>query len=130
MPRTFIHSTLLVPLKKEELAWAAGFFDGEGCVSARERDDSAKIEINIGQANSPETLIRFKNAVGGIGKIGGPYPPKRNSNHSPYFKYWATSFERVQFIAGCLWPFLCSVKRGQFYDTLDFYLWELRKGSA
>jgi len=55
---------------REELAWAAGFFDGEGCFSWTKK--AAWGCAVIAQTNR-QSLERFRLAVGGIGKIYGPY---------------------------------------------------------
>lgn len=54
-----------------ELAWAAGFFEGEGSVfphSSKTYDIGASLD----QTDAPELIERFLAAVG-IGKTYGPY---------------------------------------------------------
>ncbi len=59
-----------------EYAWAAGFFEGEGCVTANSNKPKRTIKLNVGQSGEecPPNLLRFKAAVG-KGKITGPYGP-------------------------------------------------------
>jgi hypothetical protein len=54
---------------REELAWAAGFFDGEGSFSWTMPAAFGWAVIN--QTNRA-SLERFKRAVAGLGKIYGP----------------------------------------------------------
>ena len=54
---------------REEIAWAAGFFDGEGCFSYIQK--ARYVCLRIGQSEL-EPLERFREAVG-LGKIYGPY---------------------------------------------------------
>src|SRR5438093_12114324 len=61
-----------------DLAWAAGFFDGEGWANAvaQEGRKTKRPQARINQADPngvPEVLLRFQRAVGGLGRIGGPY---------------------------------------------------------
>src|SRR5207247_4911519 len=61
-----------------DLAWAAGFFDGEGWANAvaQEGRKTKQPQARINQADPngvPEVLLRFQRAVGGLGRIGGPY---------------------------------------------------------
>ena len=57
---------------REELAWAAGFFDGEGCFSYTEK---ARYGVaTITQADI-RPLDRFKTAVR-VGNVYGPYDKK------------------------------------------------------
>jgi len=62
---------------REELAWAAGFFDGEGSFSWTEAAAFGCTVIN--QANK-EPLERFQRAVAGLGKI---YWAVRNATQGP-----------------------------------------------
>lgn len=47
-----------------ELAYLAGFFDGEGCVSVRRSNDSYSMAVEVTQLN-PSPLIRFQKRFGG-----------------------------------------------------------------
>jgi hypothetical protein len=101
---------------REELAWAAGFFDGEGCFCYSEA--ARYVSVSIGQTN-PEPLERFRNAVG-LGKINGPYlreHPNRLSK-KPQWVYQAYGVEKVQAIAAMLWFKLGSIKREQAMTRL------------
>lgn len=60
-------------MNREELAWAAGFFDGEGCFSYSK--SGQYVCVSIGQTVR-EPLERFKLAVG-LGVIYGPYSSDR-----------------------------------------------------
>ena len=72
-----------------ELAWAAGLFDGEGTISLVTHRKKRKtktyeykqVHVLVSQSGSPEVLERFQRAVGGLGKIYGPY----ERGHQPVF---------------------------------------------
>jgi len=87
---------------REELAWAAGFFDGEGSFSWTEPAAFGCAVIN--QTNR-ESLERFKGAVAGLGKIYGPYEPRHKDRWSrkPQWAFRAHRREHVQAIAVMLW---------------------------
>jgi hypothetical protein len=57
-----------------ELAWAAGFFEGEGCVYVDERDDLAqpRLRLCLAQRNNRGLVELFRARVGGLGGITGP----------------------------------------------------------
>jgi hypothetical protein len=68
-------------VSSEEVAWAAGFFDGEGTTGTY-RDGSTttkrcRIQISASQ-NDREVLDRFAMIVG-VGKVGGPYDNVKSS---------------------------------------------------
>jgi hypothetical protein len=94
-----------------ELAWAAGFFDGEGCTFlaniAKGRFSYAGITIKQVVA---ENLERFKAAVGGLGNINGPY--QEVARCSPVSKYRVVGTGARQ-VLRLLWPYLGGAKRQQ-----------------
>lgn len=85
-----------------EIAWAAGFFDGEGSVYATGK----YLVLAITQADR-RPLERFRAAVS-LGTVGGPYRLEK----SPYFTYRAGVYE-VQPVIEKLWPLLSEPKREQ-----------------
>ena len=78
------------PSETLELAWAAGFFDGEGCVRWRTCKETrnnrtreyGSFSLQIAQVHR-EPLDRFAAAVG-AGKVYGPYQPKGTRRQAHY----------------------------------------------
>jgi hypothetical protein len=105
----------LVP-DTHELAWAAGFYDGEGCLTSCERKDRddpgfVRLKLSVKQVRR-EPLERFKAAVLGLGRVSGPY------NHSsvggrPILVFEAHKFEHIQAIVALLWKYLSEPKKEQ-----------------
>ena len=103
-------------LDRYELAWAAGFYDGEGCTKLASKKRSGggtreMVRMVIGQVRK-DVLLRFKSAVGGLGKIYGPYE-QANENWQAQWVYAAQSFEQAQAVFALLWDYLSSEKREQ-----------------
>lgn len=97
-----------------ELAWAAGFFDGEGSTSlARSRDGRTITVRMVLNQTRPEPLQRFQRAVG-AGKCFGPHRKDKNPRHSPQWFWQAQSRADVAQVIECLWPYLSLPKREQF----------------
>jgi hypothetical protein len=95
----------------EELAWAAGFFDAEGCFTYARSGRYAL--VSLGQTDR-EPLDRFREAVG-VGHINGPYTksgPSRPSKQ-PQYEFHANGWRNAQKIAELLWKDLGSLKRRQ-----------------
>lgn len=109
-------------IDKQELAWAAGFFDGEGCFSV---DLSANRRLNprakINQVD-PEVLHRFHAAVG-YGKIRINYTlaMQNNSNHQSQWQWYCQKNEEVLAVYFALFPYLGTVKRVQGARMMDAY---------
>lgn len=110
-----------------ELAWAAGFYDGEGSVWWRPpsrtgerpaRGGRGQLRVTI-QQNDPAPLERFRGAVR-VGTVVGPYVrqrPGRQANN-PFWSYQAHKAGEVVAIAGFLWAFLCEPKRAQLHAAM------------
>ena len=99
---------------RESLAWAAGFFDGEGCTRAIEADGPHGVthhtEMAITQIHR-DTLERFQDAVGGLGYIVGPdfYGGRKNG----LWRWRLTDWRGIQAVLAMLWPWLGPHKKQQ-----------------
>lgn len=100
---------------REELAWCAGFFDAEGCVTRSKppADGSLRLSMTVMQAGDREQLDRFQRGVG-VGTVGGPY--HREGRQDTY--QWYAGRDDVHLAMSRLRPFLCSPK----VDKYDAYL--------
>ena len=101
----------------EELAWAGGFFDGEGSTyleKHRSHPGYFAARLHVTQSGSggvaPE-LLRFKSATGDIGTISGASKDKRD--RKPYRRWRAFAENDVQLGIHRLLPFIGQVKRQQ-----------------
>lgn len=110
-----------VSVVRKQLAWAAGLFEGDGCVLAAGRRH--ELSLHVTQAGSreapPDVLRRFRMAVGGIGYVRGPFKVK--GRRKPKWRYFASGFEAVQAVLAMLWPWLGPVKRQQARNALFAY---------
>lgn len=99
---------------REQLAWAAGFYDGEGCCSFS--NGKRAYRVSIVQID-PEVLLKFQAAVLGIGTLQGPYKTASMGNSRPRWQYTATGAD-AQAVIAMLWPWLGTVKREQARERL------------
>jgi hypothetical protein len=101
----------------EELAWAGGFFDGEGSTYLEKHRTHAgyfypvlyvpqSAEVGI----APE-LLRLKSAMNGIGNISGVR--QDGPDWKPYRRWRVVTPLKVQGALHLLWPFIGEVKRAQ-----------------
>jgi LAGLIDADG endonuclease len=94
---------------RTDLAWAAGFFDGEGCVSVYmplTKNRRARLRLNIKQKD-PRPLVRFRRVV----TFGRVY--YFENPHRYIYEYAIGSFDQIQAVVAMLWPFLLGPKREQ-----------------
>lgn len=100
----------------EELAWAAGFFDGEGSTyleKHRTHPGYFRLETGITQADArgiPFVLVEFQRIVGS-GKIYGPYPAPEGQD--PVYRWKAHRAGEIVAMIDTLRPWLGAVKRDQ-----------------
>ena len=115
-----------------ERAWAAGFFDGDGWAGAgggpgrRTRQPAARINQASG-SGLPEVLSRFRAAVGGAGRVGGPQTIDRRL---PLDWWVASSRGDVECVLQAIGPWLCNVKKAQFAVALGLPTIELGERHA
>ena len=108
-----------------QLAWAAGFFDGEGCTGSgadKRRPNSVRIYVSVGQQSKsreivPSVLTRFQRAVGGMGYIRAPYFDDRSGTYAHQWR--ADSFEEAQAVIALLWSNLGAIKRAQATNAFE-----------
>ena len=89
------------PLNETELAWSAGFFDGEGNirfgnqlrVSGNRSRTYGSIRLQIAQVDK-YVLDRFRKAVKNLGSVTGPYISKQ-ANKKPVYSYTASGSEAI-----------------------------------
>lgn len=103
-------------INREELAWAAGFFDGEGCTryNKSRRHRGGNLEVTVTQTDTV-TLKRFQRAALGTGRI---YGPKDVVGGRPQWQFKNSSYEHGQAVIAMLWPFLSEIKRRQAHAAL------------
>ena len=106
-------------MDSHELAWAAGFFDGEGWSGlAREAHRrTAQPQARINQADArgvPEVLLRFQSGVG-FGNIAGPY---EKDGRIDLYRWDVSSRSHVEQLHHLLLPWLGRVKLEEFAATL------------
>lgn len=102
--------------KRDELIWAAGFFDGEGYVGIAHQHWNGKLRkqahAHVSQTDR-RPLVRFKKAVG-FGKIRERPDIKRR--HPTWKRQWRwdiSSIANVKLLITLLKPFLSAPKQLQ-----------------
>lgn len=90
-----------------ELAWAAGFFDGEGSIVRHTRN---RVCLAVGQTDQ-RPLIRLQKALS-YGTIVGPYMTKPGTlSKKPIWYFRVHAKEAIQDCLNKLWPYLSEPKK-------------------
>jgi hypothetical protein len=77
-------------MEREQLAWAAGLFEGEGCFNAHRRSDG-QYSVQARLAMTDEDVVRRFAAIVGLGRVYGPI--SRQSGRKPTYD-WASGDAR------------------------------------
>jgi len=93
----------------EELAWAAGFLDGDGCFS-----EAAGYPMLAVSGTDLEVLEHFCRAVG-VGRILGPYDRRHPDRWSKKPMYAVQLYQEATGVAQRVWPYLGMAKRAQIW---------------
>jgi hypothetical protein len=104
----------------EELAWAGGFFDGEGSsylMKHRTHDGYLTPAVEVPQSGwdgIPVVLTRFRGALGGLGNISRPHTHLWTD--APVSRWKTEARDDVQLTLHL--PFIGDVKRSQAHNVL------------
>jgi hypothetical protein len=111
----------MMEVNREELAWAGGFFEGEGNFHfdiSNKDSRSPRVRLSLSQVNK-EPLDRFVRALG-FGSVSGPYV-RKDRNHQPYYTVVLRRWELVQAAVAMLWPWLSRKRKDQAKTMLLRY---------
>lgn len=112
-------------IKETELAWCAGFIDGEGNIrwngtKTKKQGNRSRcygnIVLQVAQVHK-EPLDRVLKTLG-TGRIYGPYHYNKAKNKQPYYLYSAVSNQAVDALSK-IEKYLSPIKKKQFLDTLE-----------
>ena len=103
---------MTININREELAWAAGFFDGEGTTGTY-GSRVAQLNLSLPQKNRAP-LDRFRIAINDLGSI-------YQTSTTGMWQWRSNSFEHGQAVLAMLWPFLCDIKKAQAAAALIKY---------
>ena len=100
---------------EKELAWAAGFYEGEGCIGAYQYGRRLVLRMSVVNTD-PEPMQRFYKAVG-VGYVTGPnHPPAFKAHWKPRYVWQAQTREAIETVVKLLYGEL-SVRRQQQIDA-------------
>lgn len=102
-------------ISREDLAWAAGLFEGEGSFSvhnARLGNPVASLVI------TDEDIIRRFHDIVKIGSVVGPYTHKEHPEWKPKWQWRASGFHVVQAVVSLFWRWLGKRRKTRAKEVL------------
>lgn len=110
----------MAEITRENLAWAAGVWSGEGSATKSGYTRRA----HLGQAgifSEPPEMIQRLERIFGFGRVSGPrnYKPAPGVlKRKPMWEWVVSNFEEIQALAAFMWPWLTPEKQTQFLRVL------------
>ena len=102
----------------EEIAWAAGLFEGEGCISHIER--GAGFDVQVALVMTDEDVVRRFYDVVDRGRVYGPYHPPSHRERKPFWR-WVALGDAGHGVLDLLGPWLHSRRTRQAREKgIDF----------
>lgn len=106
------------------MEWAAGLFEGEGCVMAQHGKPFLQVRMT-----DEDVVRKFHSAVCGVGKVYGPYQTrqykagsvKNNPKWKPNWVWQVRGEEALQLLV-FLVPFLGGRRRSKIVEVCNAYL--------
>ena len=105
---------------KEEIAWAAGIFEGEGCFShnLNGNRNTKRLPTASVQMTDRDVIEKFC-AVVEIGHFNAQHSPSQNK---PVYTWRTNTYEGVKYVYDLLSPWLCARRLAKGKEELDAYL--------
>ena len=104
--------------KSEEIAWAAGLFEGEGSVCFGNNT------VTLSVAMTDEDVVRKFHKLIGYGYVNGPYK-RNNGKWKDQWQWRSQGSQYSQITTAILWPYLGLRRRQQLKDAIG--KWKLVK---
>ncbi len=106
-------------MDRTELAWAAGFWDGEGSAWLTRAEGRVRWQpqARINQSSRegvPEVLVRFHLAI----RVGAIHGPELDPGREPLYRWTASSRADIEGVYDLVGPWLGVVKRAQLRQVL------------
>lgn len=94
---------------REDVAWAAGLFEGEGNISGYAK---ARRGFRLALWMTDADVVKRFSDIVQVGSFGGPYNYPSAPNSKPLYRWRTGSFEHGQYVLAMLWPYL-GIRRKQ-----------------
>lgn len=104
---------------REDLAWAAGLFEGEGCISVSGKGPSLAPSCCLGMTD--EDIVRKFHRIIGKGSVlvRKPVPRADGTGHYKAICAWRTAgFRSTQYVIALLWNWLGARRRQRAAEIL------------
>jgi hypothetical protein len=101
----------------EQVAWAAGLFEGEGCWSYYQREFGAKVQPQVRLGTTDLDVVERFAAIVGCGAIGQVKPG--TGGHKPVYEWRIYEAEKVREVIALFLPHMGERRRAKALEVLE-----------
>lgn len=99
------------------VAWAAGLFEGEGCMNAYANGTAVRMQVRLGMTDR-DVVERFA-AIVGVGNLSVHDPPAhRAKGWKPLYTWCVYEAEKVRVVIALLLPYMGERRRAKAEEVL------------
>ena len=106
--------------ERDEVLWAAGFFDGEGCLYTAKQprcSDTHRMWVMCIASTDLDMLERWQR----IFNAGQIYGPRVQERCKPLWSYRLASPAKIYAIGSAILPFLCKRRKAKFREFMIYF---------
>jgi hypothetical protein len=112
-------------MTKEQIAWVAGVFEGEGTFTYRTYSGTGRRQITLRVVMTDLDVIKRLHTTTGIGNLYGPYVSKQlkqdGTNRKSSYHWAITTQSDVVALGNALYPWLGERRKAKFLEIKAFY---------
>jgi intein/homing endonuclease len=102
-------------MDREDIAWFAGLFEGEGTIVLPSANNSTSMAIFMTDRDVLERI----HEITGTGSVRGPYYDKRGSNRKPIYKWATNKHADVVRLLLAIYPLMGERRRSRIADATN-----------
>lgn len=110
-------------MSEQEIAWLAGYFEGEACFSTR-----GEYSVCIQIACTDRDVLERVKAITGCGNILGPYS-RNNPKWNDYYLWNITKRQEVKKILNSIYPLMGERRKARIDEIRPIFERESRQGA-
>jgi hypothetical protein len=103
-------------VKKVDVAWLAGLFEGEGHIRLI-RHQTVQLDVRM----TDEDVLRRALRISGCGNVTGPYTPSQ-PNRKPFWVWSVGKREEVREVLEAIYPLMGSRRRARIEEARERYM--------
>jgi len=109
----------LVTTGPKSIEWAAGIFEGEGCITYDSSNNSWNMKVDM---TDDDVVCDFYDAVNNIGHYYGPQKcPGSPAHHKPFSRWRVNKKDYIFELVMLFYPYMYTRRRERMRDFLSWY---------